>query len=281
MRFRPIGFGDVEVGKKGFGSSSLGEGNTEYGSNGVMEDSPAAFRRPASIDSDADHSVANGFSYSDASSSDKEMIDAPALPFEGAAPVEESANKDLSKEAARNNSSKRKHGGGERNSKKSSSKPATNIDDRQLKHRKKNRSKPQRSMADRASASIELHRTIPTTKPTKNPIISSSSSALNTPKAERLSGAILPPPSSAPTSSQNPIGSNDLETVHSSKNSKFKNIKKHKSSFRGEDAASLQDLTRATDPRLTGEERQQKITKLKKLKKHKDRSQHRPVGSEI
>ncbi|TVY87651.1 hypothetical protein LAWI1_G004938 [Lachnellula willkommii] len=183
MRFLPIGFGTGNPGKIGSDSNSVDGSSTESVSGSDNEEGASkGFKKPASIASSSDEE------------SDQEMTEAPPLP-----------KPKVSKAPSSSTPLKRKHSeGGEKKTKHSSSKPAPDIDDRQLKRQK---TKQNGSQEDRVSASTKTATPIPPPKsllktsdtpksilkkPTHGP-------ASSPPKlSESTHSDLPPPPASAP-----------------------------------------------------------------------------------
>jgi hypothetical protein len=148
MRFRPIGFGDGELGTIGSPSPSPADGNdTKNASDKEMEDAPQQFRRHASSTSSDDES---------SSSSDAESTDAP--PSKSQLAVKSKLQKPATKESpqAVTQSLKRKHSeGGDMKAKNSSSNSATSSNRPLNPVKKKQKSSPATSQ----SGSTEAHKT--------------------------------------------------------------------------------------------------------------------------
>ncbi|KAL2072207.1 hypothetical protein VTL71DRAFT_11550 [Oculimacula yallundae] len=234
MRFHPIGFGDAGPGT--VGSSSSDE---------EMEDRPSKTRRPVTKSKLTD--------YAGGDESDEEMVDAvlPSRPHPDIAASSADAE-------SRKEKKKRKHSeGGEKKSKHSSSSKMKSIDHRELKRLKKKQTESQRNLADNPSASTEkLDSTYP-----PSPLQS------KTPQKPSVSISTTPiPPPKPLTFSQTSVASTG--SYHSKSSSKKSKASEEFSSMSPvlKSTPSLKELTRATDPRLTEEERRKKMKKLK----HKD-----------
>ncbi|TVY36548.1 hypothetical protein LSUB1_G005557 [Lachnellula subtilissima] len=220
MRFLPIGFGTGDPGKIGSDTNSV-DGSSSDSDN--EEEASKGFRKPASIASSSDEE------------SDEEMTEAPPLP-----------KPKVSKASTSSAPLKRKHSeGGEKKTKHSSSKPAPDIDDRQLKRQK---TKQNGSQEDRVSAHLKTPKSIfkkPAHDPASSPLKPSKSTHSN-----------LPPPSASA-----PAVSNGSEVKV--KKSKHKHRDSKLPTTLGQEL-SIKELTKATDPSLTSEERRKKMKKLKR-----------------
>jgi hypothetical protein len=266
MRFRPIGFGDGETGKIGSSSSSVGCSSTGSVSDEEMEEAFAPFRRPAAIESDS--SEAEEFSEEadqnteESSSSDVEMSGAPPLPTKPAAKDKEDKTSATVKPAqqATNGSLKRKHGEREEKSKHRSSR-ASSIDDRELKRLKKSQTESQRRARGREPALIEPHKSSGEKLSTRAKATPSKKDTSIRPSKS----AILPRSSPVPRASH--VTSKKTDQQAFEKQNPKKRVRSEPVTPIQKNEVSLQDLTRATDPSLTGEERTKKIKKLK----HKER----------
>lgn len=262
MRFRPIGFGDGETGKIGSSSSSVGGSSTGSVSDEEMEEASATFRRPAAIASDsseAEESSEADQSTEESSSSDVEMSEAPPLPIKPAVKDKEDKTPATVKpsQQATNGSLKRKHGEREEKKSKHSSSRASSIDDRELKRLKKSQTESQRRAGGRASASIKPHKSSGERLSTK---AEATPSKKDTPI--RLSkSATLSHSSPVPRASY--VTSKKTDQQASEKQNSKKRERSEPATPVRKNEVSLQDLTRATDPSLTGEERAKKIKKLK------------------
>ncbi|KAH8791568.1 DNA-directed RNA polymerase I subunit RPA34.5-domain-containing protein [Hyaloscypha finlandica] len=256
MRFRPIGFGGGETGKIGSSSSSV-----DSGSDDEVEQPPAAFRQPvpiASESSEEEESSEDSGSDEESSSSDVKMTEAPPLLIKPIA--EERKNKTSatvpSSQEVTNGSLKRKHGEKEERKSKHSSSRSSSIDDRELKRLKKKQTESQRGLGDRASVSIEPRKSSTQGSSAKSGITSSKADTpIRPPKS-----AILPRSPPAPRAQPSP-GKGDQrpsEKLKSKKGDRSEPVTPLTKS-----KVSLQDLTKATDPSLTGEERRKKIKRLK------------------
>jgi hypothetical protein len=278
MRFQPIGFSSRNLGKIESNSSSADAASTESGSDAEMTETPAGFRRPASIeseDSDSDENDSSESSESDdSSSSDQEMTGAPRLP---AKPVvtpraEKPSTKRFSNDGSSSSSLKRKHSGGvEKKAKNSSSQSAPANGDRQLKRLKTKQTVSQTSSADIQSASTKTHKT------TASTLGSKSSSSLSKPAAilPPSSRTILPASSSpASRASQSTPGNKTSELKPSSQKSTSKKRDRDIPVKSSRDEPSLREITQATDPRLPPAERREKIKKLKKQRRHEGGGRH-------
>jgi hypothetical protein len=278
MRFQPLGFGSRNLGKIESSSSSVGAASTESGSDAEMTEAPASFRRPASIeseDSDSDENDSSESSESeDSSSSDQEMTEAPRLPAKSVVTprAEKSSTKHISNDGSPSSSLKRTHGEGvEKKAKTSSSQSKPASGDRQLKRLKTKQTVSQTSSADIQPASIKTHKT------TSSTLGSKSSSSFSKPAAilPPLSRTILPASSSpAPRASQSTPSNKTSELKPSSEKSTSKKRDRDTPVKSSRDEPSLREITQATDPRLPPEERREKITKLKKQRKHEDAGRH-------
>jgi hypothetical protein len=255
MRFRPIGFGGGEMGKIGSSSSSVDSGSDEE-----MEQPPAVFHRPpvSSESSEEEDSSEDSESDEDSSSSDVEMAEAPPLPIKPIA--KERKNKICetvsSSQDAATGLLKRKHTEKEERKSKHSSSRSSIIDGKELKRLKKNQDESQEGLGDRASVSIEPPKRSLQRSSAKSGITSSKTDIpIRPPKS-----AILPHSSLASGARLNP-GKADQQPSEKRKS------KKHDGSEPAtpltKSGLSLQDLTKATDPSLTGEERRNKIKRLK------------------
>ncbi|TVY30911.1 hypothetical protein LHYA1_G000779 [Lachnellula hyalina] len=235
MRFLPIGFGTGNPGTIGSDTNSV-DGSSSDSDN--EEEAPNGFRKPASIASSSDEE------------SDEEMTEAPPLP-----------KPKVSKAPASSAPLKRKHSeGGEKKTKHSSSKPAPDIDDRQLKRQK---TKQNGSQEDRVSASTKTVTPIPPPAP---PLKTSDApkSILKKLVHEPASSPLKPSKSThsnlPPSASAHPISNGSEVKV---KKSKHKHRDSKLPTTPGQ-ALSIKELTKATDPSLTSEERRKKMKKLKR-----------------
>lgn len=229
MRFRPIGFGAGKLGK--LGSSSAGDTS---GSDEEMEEAPAAFRH---------HTLPTDDETS--SDSDEEMEDAPPVA------VKPKKSK-IAAPQAKSSPLKRKHMDNEPVPK-SSSQPIKVLDNTPLKKIKKKQKDSHKSTTDSQSASIEQGNSV-----TKSQSKNTKHAKLTIPDV--ASTPILPP-SSHGSGMKSSLGSQSTPHKHSKKRSH----ETEKTPGKKVDL-SLHELTKATDPNLTGEERRKKIKKLK----HKD-----------
>ncbi|TVY46876.1 hypothetical protein LOCC1_G002795 [Lachnellula occidentalis] len=232
MRFLPIGFGTGNPGKIGLDVDGSSTESVSYSGN--EEDASKGFKKPASIASSSDEE------------SDEEMTEAPPLP-----------KSKVSKAPTSSTPLKRKHNeGGEKKTKHSSSRPAPDIDDRQLKRQK---TKQNGSQEDRASAStktvtpIPPPKSLPKTSDTPNPTHEPASSSL---KPSKSTHSNLPPSASAPHVS-NGSEVKVKKSKHKHKDSKLPTTLKKE--------LSIKELTKVNDPSLTSEERKMKMKKLKRV----------------
>jgi hypothetical protein len=242
MRFRPIGFGDGEPGRIGSSSSSV-EGSSSSDSDEETEEPPVPFRRPVSVASDsseADESSDSSESEEESSSSDVEMAEAPPIKPFTKGRKDGTSVKVLSSQELTTGSLKRKHGGEEERKSKHSSSRSSSIDDRELKRLKKTQTESQRELGDRASVSIEPQQSLTQRSPAK---ATTTSPKKDTPVRPSKS-AILPQSSPA-----------RLSQVIPGKDAR-RSFEKPKSGKRDRSATplrksgvSLQDLTKATNPR--------------------------------
>jgi hypothetical protein len=258
MRFRPIGFGDGETGQIG---SSPSAGDRSTASDEDVEPAAVHFRRPVSVtsdSSDAEESSKNSNSEEESSSSDVEMAEAPSL-LTGSTSTESMGGKSApisSLQTTTNGSLKRKQDVREEGKSKHSLSQSSSIDERELKRLKKNQTESQRGLGERTSLSTE---------PQKSSIQWPSSKAETTSSKKNTAShlsetAILPQLSSAPRSQVIP-GKND---ARSSEKHKSKKRNRSEPAYPARKSGlSLEDLTKATDPSLTGEERRKKIKRLK------------------
>lgn len=258
MRFRPIGFGSAAAGQIGSDSTPVEEISNEN-SDEEMEDAPPTFRKPIpSESSGADESSESSTSEDESSSSDVEMAEVVILPPKGNTKVQDSqdSSKNESSQAS-NGSLKRKHSGREGQKPKNSSSRSLSVDGRELKRLKTKQNDSQKSSEDRASVSIKSHKSASQPLSTSPDITSAKK---NTP--------ILPPPSVIPRSMPTPRKAQVLAEENDSRSSVKASSKKHRSGLLiGERSNDLspKDLTRATDPSLTGDERKWKKKKEKKV----------------
>jgi hypothetical protein len=265
MRFRPIGFGGGETGKIGSSSS------VDSSSDEEVEQPPAAFRPPVPIASESseeeespEDSESDGQSSEDSgsdeesSSSDVDMTEAPPLLRK---PIAEEGNNKISatvssSQEVTNGSLKRKHGEKEERKSKHSSSRSLGIDDRELKRLKKKQTESQRGLGDRASVSIEPRKSSTQGSSAKSGITSSKADTpIRPPKS-----AVLPHSSPAPRAQPSP-GKGDQRPSEKPKSKK--RDRSESATPLTKSGVSLHDLTKATDPSLTGEERRKKIKRLK------------------
>ena len=253
MRFRPIGFGDGETGKIGSSSSSV-DGSS--GTDEEQETTPATkFRRPITValnSSEGDESSEDSDSDEKSSLPDMERAEAPPLPTKPAMKENKAQSAVPSSQEVINGSLKRKHSHKEvRNAKHSLSRPSS-FGDRKLKRLKKPQIESQRSLGDKASVLIEP-RPGSSKHAQKSEIVSSQDTPIRPPKSASLPHTS---PSSRPKDSLGKDGSPEIVK------SKKRDRSEPATPFRKVDV-SLQDLTKAPDPSLTGEERRKKLKKLK------------------
>jgi hypothetical protein len=255
MRFCPIGFGDGEPGGIGSSSSSVG-GSSSSDSDEEAEEPPAPFRRPVSVasgSSEADQSTDSFESQNESSSSDVEMADAPPLPIAKGRKDEATPTVQSSQEMT-SGALKRKYGVGDERKSKHSSSRSSNINDRELKRLKKTQIESQRSLGDRESVSI---------KPKKSSIQRTPAKAETTLSRKHVpirpsKSDILPPSSPVPRVVP---AEDDHRSPGNPKYKKRDRFERATPARKG--GVSLQDLTKATDPSFTGEDRRKKIKKLK------------------
>ena len=257
MRFRPIGFGDGETGKIGSSSSSV-DGSIGKGTDEEPDTPPAAtFRKPiavASSSSEADDTSEDPES-DESSVSDTEMTEAPSLLTNPTSKERENkgAVAVASSQEVTNGSLKRKHSGKEDRKSKHSSSRSSSIDDREPKRLKKTQIESQRSLGDKASVLIEPRRGSLKHSP-KSEFNSPQNTPIRPPKSTTLNSSSA----SRPKVSLDKDGRDSPERVKSKKRDRSEPA----TPFRKSDV-SLQDLTKATDASITGEERRKKIRKLK------------------
>jgi hypothetical protein len=262
MRFRPIGYGNGNMGK--IGSSSDDESSTDSDSDEEMADSvPGKFRKPMSLSSDEPASNS-----SEESDSDVEMTEAPVtVPKTTVKPksmITESNDADRSL--------KRKHAGNGEIEPKNNSSESTKADDRNPKRIKKNRAKSQETRADSESASVKGN-SIPGMPPPRTSIsispIPPTSKTLKSNTAPQSSSqssykmTLVPPPrlrsphQIAPT----PPTSSILKSSHVSQ---ANSMLPPKATSVSEERPSLAKQIRRINPALSEEQRNKEIKRLKK-----------------
>jgi hypothetical protein len=254
MRFRPIGFGDGETGKIGSSSSSV-DGST----GGVSDEDhgrPAVrFRQPINVASDkSEAEESSEDSESDEESSHSEAPLIPTRPI-----VKEKTNKTSpiiqSSQDVTNGSLKRKQSSQGAREPKHSSSRLSSIDDRELKRLKKNQAESQESLEDKASLLIEPRNGSLKQLPAKAEVTLAEHTPIHPPKSNALSHS-----SPAPQAKVNPRKSDRGSPE------KFKPRKRDHSepaTPAQKNGMSLQDLTKATDPSLSGDERRKKMKKMR------------------
>lgn len=153
MRFRPIGFGNGKTGTIGSSSSSADRSSTESTSDEEMEDAPAQFRQPASLEHEESTTSSDD---SKDEPSDAKMVNAPPSP--STSTVKSKAERSAAKESSKlaDHPLKRKHSEGGDMKAKPSSSSSTSAYNKQLNSVKK---KQKSSPAGSQSMSTEVHKT--------------------------------------------------------------------------------------------------------------------------
>ena len=157
MRFRPIGFGNGKTGTIGSSSSSADRSSTESTSDEEMEDAPAQFRRPASLELEESTTSSDDPSDESPSNSDAEMADAP--PLLSKSTINSKAERPAAKRPSKlaNHPLKRKRSEGGDIKAKISSSSLTSAYNRQLNSVKK---KEKSSLAGSQSVSTKARKTM-------------------------------------------------------------------------------------------------------------------------
>jgi hypothetical protein len=178
MRFRPLGFGDGELGNIGSSPPAAFDTRTESGSDEEMEYGPQEFQRPASLDRKDSPSPPESDEPSSSSSSEAEMMGLPNLKTKSA--VDSKFRKSVAEDSPKvaGNSLKRKHSEGLNTKAKKSSFKSEGSNNRQLNTVKEN----QASSTGSKSVSTEAQKTAP---PKQDHPTKFSSSHIPPPKSKK------------------------------------------------------------------------------------------------